>query len=42
MADEWPLDSLYLAALEVEKDETLAAEMAEWDLLVGDGLTKSP
>jgi len=34
-------DPLYLAALEVEKDATLAAEMAEWDLLAGDGLTES-
>jgi hypothetical protein len=34
-------DPLYLAALEVEKDEALAAEMAEWDLLSGDALTES-
>jgi len=34
-------DPLYLAALEVGKDEALAAEMAEWDLLAGDGLTES-
>jgi len=31
-------DELYLAALEVERDEALAAEMAEWDVTVGDGL----
>jgi hypothetical protein len=34
-------DPLYLAALEVEKDATLAAEMAEWDVLASDGLTES-
>jgi len=31
-------DALYRIALEVERDETLAAEMAEWDVTVGDGL----
>lgn len=31
-------DPLYRAALEVERDEQLAAEMAEWDAAVGDGL----
>jgi metal-responsive CopG/Arc/MetJ family transcriptional regulator len=31
-------DPLYRAALEVERDEHLAAEMAEWDVTVGDGL----
>lgn len=31
-------DPLYRAALEVERDDTLAAEMAEWDGTVGDGL----
>lgn len=32
-------DPLYLAALAVEQDERLAAEMAEWDITVGDGLS---
>jgi predicted DNA-binding protein len=31
-------DPLYRAALEVERDEQLAAEMAEWDTAVNDGL----
>ena len=31
-------DPLYRAALEVEQDEQLAAEMAEWDGTIGDGL----
>jgi hypothetical protein len=32
-------DPLYLAALEVEKDEALAAEMAEWEpATLGDGV----
>lgn len=31
-------DPLYQAALEVEQDERLAAEMAEWDGTVADGL----
>jgi len=30
-------DPLYLAALEVEKDEALAAEMGGWELVLGDG-----
>ncbi len=30
-------DPLYRAALAVEQDERLAAEMAEWDGAVGDG-----
>jgi hypothetical protein len=30
-------DPLYLAALDVEKDETLAAEMGGWDLALSDG-----
>jgi hypothetical protein len=30
-------DPLYLAALEVEKDDALATEMGSWDLLLGDG-----
>lgn len=32
-------DPLYRAALEVERDEQLAAEMSEWDAAVDDGLT---
>lgn len=32
-------DPLYLAALDVERDERLSLEMAEWDTTVGDGLT---
>jgi hypothetical protein len=31
-------DPLYLAAQEVEKDERLKAEMADWDGTVADGL----
>ena len=31
-------DPLYRTALEVEQDEGLAAEMAEWDGTVADGL----
>ncbi len=31
-------DPLYLVALAVEADECLAAEMAAWDGLAGDGL----
>lgn len=30
-------DPLYLAALDVEKDEALAAEMGSWDAALGDG-----
>jgi hypothetical protein len=30
-------DPLYLAALEVEKDEALAGEMGGWDLVLNDG-----
>jgi hypothetical protein len=30
-------DPLYLAALEVEKDQALAAEMGSWDLVLSDG-----
>jgi hypothetical protein len=30
-------DPLYLAALEVEKDEALTAEMGGWDLVLSDG-----
>ena len=36
--DEGEDDPLFRAALEVEQDERLAAEMAEWDATVGDGL----
>jgi hypothetical protein len=32
-------DPLYLAAIEVERDEGLAQEMAAWDATVEDGLT---
>jgi len=31
-------DPLYRAALEVEQDERLMAEMAEWDITFADGL----
>lgn len=31
-------DPLYHLALEVEKDQTLNAQMQEWDALVSDGL----
>ncbi len=31
-------DPLYKAAVAVEQDEALAAEMAEWDVTAGDGL----
>lgn len=34
-------DPLYLAALEVERDECLSLEMAEWDLTVGDGFASA-
>ena len=35
-------DPLYLAALEVEKDELLAAELSGWDSTVGDGGATTP
>lgn len=36
-------DPLYQAALAVEKDETLAAEMAEWEeAMLGDGIVAEP
>jgi hypothetical protein len=35
-------DPLYLAALEVEKDEALAAEMGGWDLVLSDGGAAPP
>lgn len=38
--DEDDQDPLYQAALAVERDERLAAEMAEWDATAGDGLTE--
>ncbi len=38
-ADEEENDSLYLAALDVEQDERLGAEMTDWDATIGDGLT---
>lgn len=31
-------DPLYLAALDVEQDEQLRAEMTDWDATIGDGL----
>jgi hypothetical protein len=34
-------DPLYQAALAVEQDERLAAEMAEWDGTIADGLEAS-
>lgn len=37
--DEGEDDPLYQAALAVEQDERLAAEMADWDATAGDGLT---
>ena len=37
-ADEGEDDPLYLAAMGVEQDERLAAEMADWDVTTGDGL----
>ena len=37
-ADEGEDDPLYLAAMDVEQDERLAAEMADWDVMAGDGL----
>lgn len=37
-ADEGEEDPLYQAALGVEQDERLAAEMADWDGSVDDGL----
>lgn len=37
-SDEDDNDPLYLAALTVERDEALASEMQDWDVVVGDGL----
>ncbi len=36
--DEGEDDPLYQAALSVERDEALAAEMKDWDVAVADGL----
>lgn len=36
--DEGEDDPLYQAALAVEQDEALAAEMRDWDAAVGDGV----
>jgi hypothetical protein len=38
-ADEGEDGPLFQAALAVERDEQLAAEMADWDRVVADGLT---
>jgi hypothetical protein len=35
-------DPIYQAALAVERDKALCAEMAEWDDTVGDGLEDLP
>lgn len=35
-------DPLYQAALALERDERLNAEMAAWDALIGDGLDPPP
>ena len=40
--DEGEDDPLYQAALAVERDERLTAEMAEWDATTGDGLAPEP
>lgn len=40
--DEGDCDPLCRAAVEVERDDTLAVEMAEWDAAVGDGLLVEP
>ena len=37
-ADEGEDDPLYLAALDVEQDKQLAAEMADWEVAIEDGL----
>ena len=39
--DKTAEDPLYLAAVAVEQDEQLAAEMAQWDATVGDGLPRN-
>ncbi|MBV9250929.1 MAG: hypothetical protein JO227_16990 [Acetobacteraceae bacterium] len=38
-AEDGEDDPLYRAAHDVEQDERLAGEMAEWDVTVSDGLT---
>ena len=39
-AESDDMDPLYLAAVAVERDEALAAEMAEWQVAtIGDGLS---
>ena len=37
-ADDDAADPLFLAALEMERDATLATEMAEWNVNAGDGI----
>ena len=37
-AEDDASDPLFLAALEVERDAALTAEMAEWDATIADGL----
>jgi hypothetical protein len=37
-ADEGEDDPIYQAALAVERDERLAAEMSEWEVTIDDGL----
>ena len=37
-ADDDASDPLFLAALDVERDAALTAEMAEWDATIADGL----
>ncbi len=41
-ADEGEEDPLYLAALAVERDARLSAEMQDWDAAAGDGLDPAP
>ena len=40
--DDGEDDPLYRAACEIEQDERLAAEMAEWDGTIADGLAAEP
>ena len=37
-ADDVDEDALYQAALEVDRDQKLGAEMADWNATAGDGL----
>ena len=37
-ADEGETDPLYLAALDVERDASLTAEMRDWDAAIADGI----